>query len=99
MEVQKISGCTAVACGAEFSMWLCDGKLWSAGGSQYGQLGHGTDHEYNAKDCKSFRASLLGSPELHQLHWKERLQQCKPDCLPDVGCSALQKACGLALIF
>ena len=58
MEVQKISDCTAVACGAEFSMWLCKGKLWSAGGSQYGQLGHGTDHEYNAKDCKPF---LLGS--------------------------------------
>ena len=54
MEVQKISDCTAVACGAEFSIWLCEGKLWSAGGSQYGQLGHGTDHEYNAKDCKSF---------------------------------------------
>jgi alpha-tubulin suppressor-like RCC1 family protein len=50
--VQKISDCTAVACGAEFTMWLCDGKLWSAGGSQYGQLGHGTDHEYNAKDCE-----------------------------------------------
>ncbi|CAK0738461.1 hypothetical protein CVIRNUC_001046 [Coccomyxa viridis] len=50
VEVQKISDCTAVACGAEFSIWLCDGKMWSAGGSQYGQLGHGTDHEYNAKD-------------------------------------------------
>lgn len=99
VEVQKISDCTAVACGAEFSIWLCDGKMWSAGGSQYGQLGHGTDHEYNAKDCKSLRASLLGSPALYQLHWKEHLQQCKPDCLPDVGCSALQKACALALIF
>ena len=52
----------AVACGAEFSIWLCDGKMWSAGGSQYGQLGHGTDHEYNAKDCEPLRASLLGSP-------------------------------------
>ncbi len=39
VQVQKISGCTAVACGAEFTMWLCDGKVWSAGGSQYGQLG------------------------------------------------------------
>ena len=61
MEVQKISDCTAVACGAEFSMWLCEGKLWSAGGSQYGQLGHGTDHEYNAKDCKALSSWLCSS--------------------------------------
>ena len=46
-----VSGCTSVACGAEFTMWLCEGKLYSAGCPQYGQLGHGTDHEYNAKDC------------------------------------------------
>ncbi|KAK9917811.1 hypothetical protein WJX75_008519 [Coccomyxa subellipsoidea] len=45
-----VSGCTMVACGAEFTMWLCEGKLYSAGNPQYGQLGHGTDHEYNAKD-------------------------------------------------
>lgn len=50
--MQKIADCTAVACGAEFTMWVCEGKVWSAGGSQYGQLGHGTDHEYNAKDCE-----------------------------------------------
>ena len=62
VEVQKISDCTAVACGAEFTMWLCDGKLWSAGGSQYGQLGHGTDHEYNAKDCKRLPGSSSFSP-------------------------------------
>ena len=40
-----------MACGAEFTMWICQGQLWSAGGSQHGVLGHGTDHEYNAKDC------------------------------------------------
>lgn len=33
-------------------MWLCHGKVFSAGLPQYGQLGHNTDHEYNAKDCK-----------------------------------------------
>lgn len=32
-------------------MWLCEGKLHSAGLPQYGQLGHGSDGEYNAKDC------------------------------------------------
>ena len=47
----QVEGCTAVACGAEFTMWLCQGQLWSAGGPQHGVLGHGTDHEYNAKDC------------------------------------------------
>ena len=48
-----VSGCSAVACGAEYTVWLCAGKLYSAGHPQYGQLGHGTDHEYNAKDCTS----------------------------------------------
>ena len=45
----SVSACVAVACGAEFSMWICgdDGKLLSAGLPQYGQLGHGTDGEYN----------------------------------------------------
>lgn len=46
-----VAGCSAVAAGAEFTVWLCEGKLYSAGCPQYGQLGHGTDHEYNAKDC------------------------------------------------
>lgn len=31
-------------------MWLCGGRLWSAGYPQYGQLGHGDDHEHNTKD-------------------------------------------------
>ena len=43
-----VSKCNKVACGADFTMWLCDGKLWSAGCPQYGQLGHGTDNSYNA---------------------------------------------------
>lgn len=45
--VEKVS---SVACGAEFTMWLCAGQLWSAGLPQYGQLGHGDDHQYNASD-------------------------------------------------
>ena len=43
-------------------MWLCDGKVFSAGLPQYGQLGHNTDHEYNAKDCKH---PLTRKPQWH----------------------------------
>ncbi|KAK9864895.1 hypothetical protein WJX84_004668 [Apatococcus fuscideae] len=49
-KTKEVADCTDVACGAEFTMWLCDGRVFSAGLPQYGQLGHGTDHEYNAKD-------------------------------------------------
>ena len=44
-----ISGATSVSCGAEFTAWLCGdgGAVYTAGLPQYGQLGHGTDHEYN----------------------------------------------------
>ena len=31
-------------------MWIKDGQLYSAGSPQYGQLGHGSTHEYNTKD-------------------------------------------------
>lgn len=48
----SVSDCSDVSCGNEFTMWLCHGKVFSAGLPQYGQLGHNTDHEYNAKDCK-----------------------------------------------
>lgn len=41
-----------VACGMDFTVWMCNQRLWSAGNPQYGQLGHGTDHEYNARDCE-----------------------------------------------
>ena len=57
-----VEACTAVACGAEFTMWLCAGQLWSAGYPQHGALGHGTDHEYNAKDCEPQGAPAPGSP-------------------------------------
>ena len=43
-----ISGATSVACGAEFTAWLCaPGHAFTCGLPQYGQLGHGTDHEHN----------------------------------------------------
>lgn len=45
-----IANCQKVCCGAEFTIWLCDGALFSAGLPQYGQLGHGTDNQYNASD-------------------------------------------------
>jgi len=44
-----IAKATSVSCGAEFTAWICgdDGSVYTAGLPQYGQLGHGTDHEYN----------------------------------------------------
>lgn len=46
----SITNCSKVCCGAEFTMWLCNGALYSAGLPQYGQLGHDTDNQYNAAD-------------------------------------------------
>lgn len=45
-----VSNALAVACGAEFTMWICHGQLFAAGLGQYGQLGDGDDHQYNASD-------------------------------------------------
>lgn len=42
-----------VACGADFTVWLSSvegASILTAGLPQYGQLGHGTDNEYNTKD-------------------------------------------------
>ena len=62
-----VEGCKGVACGAEFTMWLTKaGRLLSAGCPQHGQLGHGTDHEYNAKDCARVR-SHIAVPGVAQL--------------------------------
>lgn len=61
----KISDCTAVTCGVEFTMWLCDGKLYAAGLPQYGQLGDGTDHEYNAKEAS---VKLMYAPQATPIH-------------------------------
>ena len=51
-------GASAVAAGMDFTVWLCNGRLWSAGNPQFGQLGHGTDHEYNASDCAHLNLSI-----------------------------------------
>ncbi|KAB2083451.1 hypothetical protein ES319_A05G268000v1 [Gossypium barbadense] len=48
-----VSQVTNTACGAEFTVWLSateGASILTAGLPQYGQLGHGTDNEYNAKD-------------------------------------------------
>ncbi|KAH6556095.1 hypothetical protein KP509_1Z205300 [Ceratopteris richardii] len=48
-----ISKAVHAACGAEFTVWLTStpgSTILTAGLPQYGQLGHGTDHQYNAKE-------------------------------------------------
>lgn len=60
----EVSRCQHVACGADFTMWLCEGKVFSSGNPQYGQLGHGTDHEYNAKECTLCPAAFKAYPSL-----------------------------------
>lgn len=48
-----VSEVKSVACGGEFTAWLSSvqgASLQTAGLPQYGQLGHGTDNEYNTKD-------------------------------------------------
>ena len=47
-----IVSASKVAAGMDFTLWLCNGRIFSAGNPQFGQLGHGTDHEYNASDCE-----------------------------------------------
>ena len=47
-----VSDCSNVVCGSEFTVWLCDGKLFAAGSPQYGVLGDGSNHEYNANDSE-----------------------------------------------
>ncbi|KAL3142373.1 hypothetical protein ABBQ38_002709 [Trebouxia sp. C0009 RCD-2024] len=62
----SVSSCTDVSCGNEFTMWLCEGKVFSAGLPQYGQLGHNTDHEYNAKDS-SVKLMYQAQPQPRQI--------------------------------
>ncbi|KAK1325497.1 hypothetical protein QJS10_CPA01g02284 [Acorus calamus] len=48
-----VSEVTNVVCGGDFTVWLTSvegSSIMTAGLPQYGQLGHGTDNEYNAKD-------------------------------------------------
>lgn len=49
----QVSQATKVVCGADFTVWLSSvegSSILTAGLPQYGQLGHGTDNEYNLKD-------------------------------------------------
>ncbi|GJN01437.1 hypothetical protein PR202_ga18704 [Eleusine coracana subsp. coracana] len=62
LQIQKIESspvpclvaeATNAVCGADFTVWLSSvegSSILTAGLPQYGQLGHGTDNEYNAKD-------------------------------------------------
>lgn len=47
-----VEAATDVACGADYTLWLVgeQGRVWAAGSPQYGQLGDGSDHMYNAKE-------------------------------------------------
>ncbi|EFJ10497.1 hypothetical protein SELMODRAFT_128036 [Selaginella moellendorffii] len=48
-----VSEATHVSCGADFTVWLSSvegASILTAGLPQYGQLGHGTDNEYNMKE-------------------------------------------------
>lgn len=54
----KVKDSSKVSCGIDFTVWLCKGQLYSAGNPQHGQLGHGTDHEYNAKECMHIFVNL-----------------------------------------
>jgi len=53
-----------LACGADFTVWLSSvegASILTAGLPQYGQLGHGTDSEYNTKDS-SVRLAYEAQP-------------------------------------
>ncbi|KAK9053833.1 hypothetical protein SSX86_024908 [Deinandra increscens subsp. villosa] len=59
-----ISDVTNVACGADFTVWLTSvegASILTAGLPQYGQLGHGSDNEYNTKDS-SVRLAYEAQP-------------------------------------
>ncbi|XP_058091066.1 uncharacterized protein LOC131237364 [Magnolia sinica] len=48
-----VSQVTNAVCGAEFTVWLSSvegASIQTAGLPQYGQLGHGTDNQYNLKE-------------------------------------------------
>ncbi|GBF95566.1 hypothetical protein Rsub_08547 [Raphidocelis subcapitata] len=46
-----VEAATDVACGGDYTLWIVgEGRVWAAGYPQYGQLGDGDDHMYNAKD-------------------------------------------------
>ncbi|XP_027149003.1 protein RCC2 homolog [Coffea eugenioides] len=59
-----VSDVSNTACGADFTVWLTSvegASIVTAGLPQYGQLGHGTDNEYNTKDS-SVRLAYEAQP-------------------------------------
>ncbi|OWM80902.1 hypothetical protein CDL15_Pgr006933 [Punica granatum] len=59
-----VSEVKTTACGADFTVWLTSvegASILTAGLPQYGQLGHGTDNEYNTKDS-SVRLAYEAQP-------------------------------------
>ncbi|KAL5557918.1 hypothetical protein UlMin_034129 [Ulmus minor] len=59
-----VSGVKTTACGGDFTVWLSSvegSSILTAGLPQYGQLGHGTDNEYNTKDS-SVRLAYEAQP-------------------------------------
>ncbi|CAN6582522.1 unnamed protein product [Malus baccata var. baccata] len=60
----QVSEVKSVACGGDFTVWLSSvegASILTAGLPQYGQLGHGTDNEYNTKDS-SVRLAYEAQP-------------------------------------
>eukprot|EP00955_Chlamydomonas_euryale_P061847 358198-Chlamydomonas_euryale.AAC.4 len=47
-----VAAATAVSAGIDFTVWIAAGSAMAAGNPQYGQLGDGSDHAYNSKDCR-----------------------------------------------
>ncbi|KAK6245512.1 hypothetical protein SCA6_008602 [Theobroma cacao] len=59
-----VSQVTNTACGADFTVWISSvegASILTAGLPQFGQLGHGTDNEYNTKDS-SVRLAYEAQP-------------------------------------
>lgn len=75
-----ISDCSKVSCGGEFTMWLCDGKLFAAGNPQSGQLGDGSDHSLNVKDSS---IKIMHEP------------QGVPQPVPHLPSQVMNVACGV----
>ncbi|WOH04312.1 hypothetical protein DCAR_0623721 [Daucus carota subsp. sativus] len=60
----QVSDVKVATCGGEFTVWLTSepgASIHTAGLPQYGQLGHGTDNEYNTKDS-SVRLAYEAQP-------------------------------------
>lgn len=60
----QVSDVKVATCGGEFTVWLTSvqgASIQTAGLPQYGQLGHGTDKEYNTKDS-SVRLAYEAQP-------------------------------------